>query len=248
MGFPSYLAEAQRLLESSGASHPPVKLSDVVARCQDIKVSFDDIEGDGYLVDLGGLGSQVMLKKASPKVRQRFTLAHEIGHWILNKNIDIKTAHGNDLIVEEWCNHFAAELLMPSEWVRKCVLDLSLSNFWRILEFPKMFYVSAEAFYRKVPQATPVSTFFITESTKRGKKITQHKSEECTESLLTYMTKWESAMLGEKLKGEIKVAENLFCFYMLMHSNADSKEYVVFLVPSEDGLTIKCSRRSKLRG
>ena len=247
MSFPSYLTEAHRLLEISGASYPPVSLADVVGKCQDIRVSFDDIEGDGFLVDLGVLGTQVVLKKEAPEVRQRFTLAHELGHWVLN-NQHGQVRKVGSLKVEEWCNEFAAELLMPSEWVRRCVLDLSIDSFWKMLGLPKIFYVSAEAFYKKVPEVTPVSTFCVSETAKGSTKVTQLKSAECPVSLLPYMKQLASKILENKKKGAIQVASNLFCFYMLRHSSGKSKDYVVFLVPSQDGLTISCTRRSQLRG
>lgn len=248
MNFPSYLTEAQRLLEISGASCPPVRLADVLGKCRDIKVSFEDIEGDGYLVDLGVLGSQVMLRKGASAVRQRFTLAHEIGHWILNNQKGSQVKQSDSLTVEEWCNEFAGELLMPSEWVRKHVLDITISDFWKIQDLPSTFYVSAEAFYRKVSGVTPVSIFLVNESAEGAKNISQLKSEECPASLVPYIKQLGSVIAQNRSKGSIKVADYVFCFYMLMRSRARSKDYVVFLVPSQDGLTINCSRRSGLRG
>jgi len=238
MTFPSHLIEAQKLIRISGTSHPPVRLSNIIGQCAGIKVSFDDIEGDGYLVDLGLLGTQVILKKKSPEVRQRFTLAHEIGHWILNKYQNSHAKIGDSLLIEEWCNRFAAELLMPSAWVRKYVLELTLNNFGELLKLPSKFSVSAEAFFRKVAESTPVSVFYVKKDAKGVKKIEQIKSEECPLSLLSYLKKYESMLMVNKIQGLAQVDSNVFCFSKLNYSKKNEREYVVFLVPSRNGLTI----------
>lgn len=54
-----------------------------------------------------------------PNYRQRFTIAHELGHALLHKEssnrMDIKYDLGNYHIKEVEANRFAAELLMPRE-------------------------------------------------------------------------------------------------------------------------------------
>ena len=56
------------------------------------------------------------------RLRQRFTIAHELGHYALGHpggyRDDIKNLFGNSSdIYEQQANHFAAELLMPEEYV-----------------------------------------------------------------------------------------------------------------------------------
>lgn len=59
--------------------------------------------------------------------RRRFTIAHELGHYIQNRdskemayvdNRDEMASTGTDP-KERWCNAFAAELLMPESVVKK---------------------------------------------------------------------------------------------------------------------------------
>jgi Zn-dependent peptidase ImmA (M78 family) len=60
-----------------------------------------------------------------PEVRQRFTIAHELGHYLLSHHdhfhIDLSDAHGNppgyNWQDERAANDFAAAALMPSEMV-----------------------------------------------------------------------------------------------------------------------------------
>lgn len=66
----------------------------------------------------------IFVNKSEALVRQRFTLAHEIGHAVLHPNED-KVDFRNNLvgpsidIKETEANRFASELLMPSEIFKK---------------------------------------------------------------------------------------------------------------------------------
>lgn len=59
--------------------------------------------------------------------RQRFTIAHELGHYVQNRHSDeIAYVDNRDELAssgtdpkERWCNAFAAELIMPESVVKK---------------------------------------------------------------------------------------------------------------------------------
>lgn len=71
---------------------------------------------------------QIFYNPNEPLVRQRFTIAHELGHFALNHGHAFRDSHG-DLSVtsrtpnEVAANKFAAELLMPEVAVRHFVVD-----------------------------------------------------------------------------------------------------------------------------
>ena len=59
-----------------------------------------------------------------PPNRQRFTLAHELGHYVLEHNplfteSDPRAFENPRDVNEKEANYFAAALLMPEEWVRQ---------------------------------------------------------------------------------------------------------------------------------
>jgi Zn-dependent peptidase ImmA (M78 family) len=76
-----------------------------------------------------------------PKTRQRFTIAHEVGHFCLHgheelrvdkglfviRNRDATSSTGTD-IEEIEANLFAAELLMPAKWLERDLLEGLGSN------------------------------------------------------------------------------------------------------------------------
>jgi Zn-dependent peptidase ImmA (M78 family)/DNA-binding XRE family transcriptional regulator len=51
----------------------------------------------------------ILIGNQRPGDRQRFTLAHELGHLVLNGSSD------QNLDEEKWCNHFAGAFLLPKE-------------------------------------------------------------------------------------------------------------------------------------
>ena len=83
----------------------------------------DDISG---VLDTRGSQPLVLIQQEHDDKRKRFSLAHELGHYILNYSpgsvhLDRRTffrsnlsASGTD-IAEKKANRFAAELLMPSD-------------------------------------------------------------------------------------------------------------------------------------
>lgn len=89
------------------------------------------IGGDGVSINLKktGIRPTIIVNSDKPKVRQRFTLAHEIGHvlipWHMGTIFDITENNFSNNIeysdIESEANAFATELLMPSFWVKDLI-------------------------------------------------------------------------------------------------------------------------------
>jgi Zn-dependent peptidase ImmA (M78 family) len=98
-------------------------------------------ETSGVLVVENGKGSIGYNPKDS-YVRRRFTVAHELGHYVLHSNSNhlfvdnfflIKFRANNIYTKDEYwqeqeANAFAAALLMPEEFVNKELIDKNISN------------------------------------------------------------------------------------------------------------------------
>ncbi len=79
---------------------------------------------DGRLICDNEAGIITINKNLKEAGQKNFTIAHELGHFILDNRkktsctrIDIMSANAMD--AEKEANIFAAELLMPEEWVRQ---------------------------------------------------------------------------------------------------------------------------------
>ncbi len=94
---------------------PPI---DVHALAWDMKVDrivVKAIIGDGRLEERGG-SRVIIVQQHAGVARQRFTIAHELGHiWLRGQaRRSALDDHGRD---EQFCNAFAAALLLPRQWV-----------------------------------------------------------------------------------------------------------------------------------
>ena len=117
------------LLEKYGYTRPGDLVLEDLAFALGIRVRtrpMDNIEG--RLLRVGSLGIIQVNSRADPN-RQRFSIAHEIGHWELHPTIQQKFCTASDMLdylrspEEVEANHFAASLLLPKKWIPKNVLN-----------------------------------------------------------------------------------------------------------------------------
>lgn len=90
------------------------------------EVVFSESGIDGMIKNENGR-TAIYVNKTNPEVRKRFTIAHEIGHYVLHHSdidsgyiVDYRQAIRNyetqeDLIKETQANMFASALLLPKE-------------------------------------------------------------------------------------------------------------------------------------
>jgi Zn-dependent peptidase ImmA (M78 family) len=116
---------AAELLEEAEVARAPVPV-DKVARRQGFRLYYERLETDlsGFYVRNGD-DRVIGVNGHHPSVRQRFTIAHELGHALLEGTAhhdrvfrfrDPRSSEGIDP-EEVAANTFAAELLMPEEWI-----------------------------------------------------------------------------------------------------------------------------------
>jgi len=121
------IAAAQELLAKAAVKRPPVPVDRIAERCgvrlHELAPGEDGISGLLLELETGA----VIGFATETRARQRFTIAHELGHHLLRHyrqfHIDPeRTASdghppGYDWRDEREANDFAAELLMPASWV-----------------------------------------------------------------------------------------------------------------------------------
>jgi len=112
---------------------PPVDVRAMLQRYADVIDAQIPIKGvDGVCLNLKvpGKKARVVINASNPPLRRRFTEAHELGHIIIPwhrgtiiDHLDPASSGTGDnyWTFEEEANQFAAELLMPSEWVAHAV-------------------------------------------------------------------------------------------------------------------------------
>ncbi len=152
------ITKAKEVLNDNYVIGPPVDVYEI-ARNYDIDVNearFPEAYKhiSGFITPKDNRAT-MYVNETDAEPRRKFTVAHELGHWLLHKNeilsdpsksVLYRIALGklNDDPMEREANAFAAELLVPMEFFKKMEKGRSQD------ELAKTFGVSAEVIgYRK---------------------------------------------------------------------------------------------------
>jgi Zn-dependent peptidase ImmA (M78 family) len=114
---------AKRALGNIECKEPPVPVEEIAKKLGLEVVEFPFHEKiSGLLKKEEGI---IAVNKGQHPVRRRFTIAHELGHFLLGHDIEkgvdetIDDTFDKPYPQEREANLFASALLMPSEWVTK---------------------------------------------------------------------------------------------------------------------------------
>lgn len=110
------IARARELTLSYDSRVPPYRLTETLRKfgVEEVRERLLDVEA--RLISSAG-SLIIELNSLSPRVRRRLSLAHEIGHLILNECADRapSCSDHSDVLSERLCNNIAGELLVP-QW------------------------------------------------------------------------------------------------------------------------------------
>lgn len=128
-----------QLLQKYKVTAPAVDVYQIIAD-EGITLVFEDMDdSDSGLLLIKDGKATIAINDSHHPNRQRFTAAHECGHYFLHREGDeqlfVDQAFARDVIAsagidsfEIEANQFAAELLMPESLIRESVSDQSLSD------------------------------------------------------------------------------------------------------------------------
>jgi Zn-dependent peptidase ImmA (M78 family) len=146
------ISDARTITDGCSVNDLPINIRSIAKRLGVAEISAAMIGSDGYIgVDRTG---RVVIRynDGSPRQRQRFTIAHEIGHLLISRHVPGGLQHRNrdsaakDDGEEIAANRLAAELLMPAtvfeEQVKLLVLR-GVRSPWKIIhELRRLFDVA----------------------------------------------------------------------------------------------------------
>ena len=157
-----------RILFEQSISSPQIPVERIV-KSLGIKLKKDDVEDNlsGFLIrDLNNGTAVIGVNRNHSKPRQRFTIAHEIGHYLLHEgevahfdgnrpgftvNLRYREDPKSSNDIEREANLFAAELLMPARFlerdsrIKNSDLDLLNEDDDVLQEIAKEYGVSLQA-------------------------------------------------------------------------------------------------------
>jgi IrrE N-terminal-like domain len=131
-------AAAKKFLMDNLVKVPPVPV-ELLARKQGLDPMVTPLpRGVAGRFTVDGSAEKLEVAAGEPFVRQRFTIAHELGHRLMSHHREETAAQ------EEEANAFASELLVPRDWLRR---DLSSRSVPTVAELAGRYQVSKEVIF-----------------------------------------------------------------------------------------------------
>jgi len=144
---------------------PPTDLDMVMRRCNIVNCELDhDLVVPGEIRQTSD-GLKIYLTPGLSTGRERFTVAHEVGHAIFESTGQRCPRRGEEL--ERLCDKIATELLMPTGIFKKYAGPNPTLD--RVIELCDLFQTSIAATLRRVPELYRVRTFEVRDGTTTSK-------------------------------------------------------------------------------
>ena len=137
----------------------------------------------------------IFINNSMPKTRQIFTLFHELAHLLFRTGgIDkvnddyLSLLSGNNLLIERFCDKFAAELLVPdSDFVTQ--MNFSSIDEFAINKFAARYSVSREVVLLKLLDHQFISSSFYEDKVNQWKRERNEQKKNRSDSGNYYATK-----------------------------------------------------------
>lgn len=167
-------ASVKKLLDKYQIDTPPVDVL-AILKSEGIETFYEELDDDwsGFCVR-NIQGSKIVINKKHHSNRQRFTAAHELGHLKLHCGHDNeehvfvdktvaynrnKASSSGEIKKEIQANQFAAELLMPKDFIINELDDADSLGYEDIANLAKKYSVSERAMSIRIENLTGI-TFF----------------------------------------------------------------------------------------
>jgi len=145
--------KARAILQVTGIKEPPVDVNQVAERLGFKVLPFDFPDDTSAVLLIDGNVRSIGVNRRHALVRQRFSVAHELGHYLCGHEDFSDEYHvkveGRPIFVdpeyrqELEANEFAAELLMPEFMLRKDFQKIGLD----VTALAKKYQVSEQAMW-----------------------------------------------------------------------------------------------------
>jgi Zn-dependent peptidase ImmA (M78 family) len=149
--------KVKALLREQGIHRPPIPV-EKIARKLGLEVRYEPLQGDLYGALVRGDGENYIgVNSLNHPNRRRFTIAHELGHFILHEGIKVHIDKGlrvnwrddesSQAVSDEEmeANRFAAELLMPLPFLSEDIKKLKSVDQETVALLANRYRVSAQA-------------------------------------------------------------------------------------------------------
>jgi len=252
----------QQVLETVGHEGPPTDLEAVCSLWPNLSLVEEDLDKEGYLVPVGAHAAEILVRRQDPVSRKRFTVAHELGHWVLRNQQNGRLLRGTSSLEglvltwnhkrqspeETWCNRFAAALLVPRSDLHRHLCSGNIEQITiRATQGYSHFGVSQDAFLHRIAETTHLSLAEIVGGPKyrvrrtfRSKYGENRKLEVVFDLLVSYLEN-----VGQRTEREISLGG--FHVYSEIRGRSGKATIWACLIP-EDGTLWPRTRYSSCDG
>jgi hypothetical protein len=167
MSLPSPTALAEQVLNELGMTSPGQIDVDAIALHLGAVTCYEELSGcDGRVIGCGD-SAIITINKNSTQGRQRFTAAHEVGHWIYDRGA--ATFCSAETIEKAWrksgretrANRFASALLLPGDMVQKYLGGSKFTTFEEISDLASRFQTSLTSTAIKITEKSPLPLMLV---------------------------------------------------------------------------------------
>ena len=188
---------ATDLIRAIGQTEPPVDLFRIVGLFPGVGVTAEPLDNEGYIVQIPG-GAEILASSRARPERQRFTIAHELGHYVLNSVLAGSDGEDSHAEAERWCDRFAVGLLMPQRWVVNFVERGSPERLAiRVAAGPRVFDVSRTSFWMRVAESVNAWVFELVDDGQTAVPDTRFRISPPPEAIAVALTCIDRLKRGE---------------------------------------------------
>jgi|SRR3954454_9037043 len=144
------------LLDEHGVTRPPVPVEKILRKMK-INLKHGDLGEVSGLLVRSDTTAMIGVNVNHPPVRQRFTIAHELGHYLLHSGlsshvdrdyrVNFRSTESSEArnVEEIEANFFAASILMPKQFLDEDNAVTALDNDAAVEKLAKRYFVSRHA-------------------------------------------------------------------------------------------------------
>src|SRR5262249_25173503 len=137
-------------------------------------------------------------------------------------------------VVERWCDHFAAALLMPQSWVVQGLRRAKLAGLLSaVLSAPPVYQVSHQAFRLRIAELTPVSLFQLRQKEGEVSIELRYEPQSVPHTLIAKTLQSAISLIAEaQAPGRYLHPETQFLsIHALLSRSAEGHNWLVCILP-----------------
>ncbi|MHB8742705.1 MAG: ImmA/IrrE family metallo-endopeptidase [Sulfuricaulis sp.] len=167
---PNELKPAERLLVDLGISQPHEIDIEAIAFAQGLKVVYRPLDRCDALIMGDGKRGIITVNSVCAPERQRFSIAHELGHWYFDRNKVSMCAAGDiergdrrsgPADAERIADRFGSELLLPTFMLRETIGSVKRVDWSLVRRIAGVFRTSMPATAIRLVEANVVPSLLV---------------------------------------------------------------------------------------